>query len=40
LLVNCTQNVVLRFLPAMNMSTEQAEEGCDILAGVLREVQV
>jgi hypothetical protein len=24
-------------LPAMNLTTEQAEEGCDILASVLQE---
>jgi predicted acetylornithine/succinylornithine family transaminase len=35
LLVNCTQNVVIRLLPAMNLAAEQAEEGCDILAQVL-----
>lgn len=40
LLVNCTQNVVIRLLPAMNLTQEQAEEGCEILAGVLRELTV
>jgi acetylornithine/N-succinyldiaminopimelate aminotransferase len=40
LLVNCTQNVVIRLLPAMNLSLEQAEEGSEILAGVLRELTV
>lgn len=35
LLINCTQNTVLRLLPAMNLTTEQAHEGCDILAEVL-----
>jgi acetylornithine aminotransferase/acetylornithine/N-succinyldiaminopimelate aminotransferase len=35
LLINCTQNVVLRLLPAMNLSVEQANEGLDILASVL-----
>jgi acetylornithine/succinyldiaminopimelate/putrescine aminotransferase len=38
LLVNCTQNVVVRLLPAMSLTTEQAEEGCDILAGVLKQL--
>ena len=33
LLVNCTQGVVIRLLPAMNLSVEQAEEGLAILAG-------
>lgn len=36
LLVNCTHGVVIRLLPAMNLTFEQAEEGCDILAGVIR----
>ena len=40
LLVNCTQNVVIRLLPAMNLTLEQAEEGCDILGKVLRELTV
>ncbi len=38
LLINCTQNTVLRLLPAMNLSVEQAEEGCDILEKVLQEM--
>jgi len=36
LLVNCTQNTVIRLLPAMNLSPQQAHEGCDILADVLK----
>jgi acetylornithine/succinyldiaminopimelate/putrescine aminotransferase len=36
LLVNCTQGVVIRLLPAMNLSEELAEEGCDILADVIQ----
>ncbi len=36
LLVNCTHGTVIRLLPAMNLSEEQAEEGCDILAEVIR----
>jgi len=35
LLVNCTQNVVIRLLPAMNLTVEQANEGLDVLAAVL-----
>ena len=35
LLINCTQGVVIRLLPAMNISAEQAEEGCDILSDVI-----
>ncbi|HEV2971628.1 MAG TPA: aspartate aminotransferase family protein [Pirellulales bacterium] len=38
LLINCTQGTVLRLLPAMNLSIEQAHEGCDILAEVLQQV--
>ena len=36
LLINCTQGTVLRLLPAMTLSDEQLEEGCDILTDVLR----
>ncbi len=36
LLVNCTHNTVLRLLPAMNLSEQQAHDGCDILSEVLR----
>ena len=36
LLVNCTHDTVIRLLPAMNLSEEQAHEGCDILAKVLK----
>jgi acetylornithine/succinyldiaminopimelate/putrescine aminotransferase len=36
LLVNCTQNVVVRLLPAMNLPAELAEEGCDTLANVIK----
>jgi len=38
LLVNCTHGTVIRLLPAMNLSEEQAEEGCDILADVIRKL--
>jgi predicted acetylornithine/succinylornithine family transaminase len=36
LLVNCTHSTVIRLLPAMNLTEEQAEEGCAILADVIR----
>ena len=36
LLVNCTHGTVIRLLPAMNLTEEQAHEGCDILADVLK----
>jgi 4-aminobutyrate aminotransferase-like enzyme len=36
LLINCTQQTVLRLLPAMTLTDEQLDEGCDILAEVLR----
>lgn len=35
LLVNCTQQTVIRLLPAMTLTEEQAEEGCDILIEVI-----
>ena len=37
LLINCTHGTVLRLLPAMNLTEEQAHEGCDILAEVLKQ---
>ncbi len=37
LLVNCTQGTVLRLLPAMNLTDEQATEGLDILTEVIEE---
>ena len=36
LLVNCTQQTVLRLLPAMTLTDEQLDEGCDILSDILR----
>ncbi|QGJ69463.1 Acetylornithine aminotransferase [Planctomycetales bacterium 10988] len=36
LLINCTQGNVLRLLPAMNLSIEQAEEGLTLLGDVLK----
>ncbi len=36
LLINCTHQTVVRLLPAMNLTVEQANEGCDILAEVLK----
>lgn len=38
LLINCTQGNVLRLLPAMNLTEEQAEQGCEILGEVLGEM--
>jgi predicted acetylornithine/succinylornithine family transaminase len=38
LLINCTQQTVLRLLPAMTLSDEQLGQGCEILGEVLREV--
>ena len=36
MLINCTHSTVIRLLPAMNLPEEQAEEGCDILAEVIK----
>ena len=36
LLVNCTRGTVIRLLPAMTLSDEQAQEGCDILTDVIK----
>lgn len=38
LLVNCTHGTVIRLLPAMNLTEEQAEEGCTVLADVIRKL--
>ena len=38
LLINCTQQTVIRLLPAMNLSVEHAEEGIEILRLALREL--
>lgn len=37
LLVNCTHSTVIRLLPAMNLTEEQAQAGIDILAEVLKQ---
>ena len=37
LLVNCTQGNVIRLLPALTLSDEQLQEGCDILKNAIRE---
>ncbi|MEQ8789834.1 MAG: aspartate aminotransferase family protein [Pirellulaceae bacterium] len=36
LLINCTQGTVVRLLPAMTLTDEQIDEGCDILAEAIR----
>ncbi|MFM7073130.1 MAG: aspartate aminotransferase family protein [Planctomycetota bacterium] len=38
LLINCTQGRVIRLLPALNITIEQAEEGCEILANAIRDL--
>ena len=38
LLINATHDTVIRLLPALNVTPEQVEEGCEILADVLREM--
>jgi acetylornithine/N-succinyldiaminopimelate aminotransferase len=35
LLINCTHGTVLRLLPAVNVSDEQIDEGCGVMAEVL-----
>ena len=40
LLVNCTHNTVIRLLPAMTLTAEQVDEGCDMLAEALHSVAV
>ncbi len=36
LLINCTQQTVLRLLPAMTLTDEEINQGCDLLIEVLR----
>ncbi len=38
LLINCTQQTVLRLLPAMTLTDEQLHDGCEILTETLRGV--
>ncbi|HAW29558.1 MAG TPA: aspartate aminotransferase family protein, partial [Planctomycetaceae bacterium] len=38
LLINSTYDTVLRLLPPLNVTVEQVEEGCEIIATVLREM--
>lgn len=38
LLINCTHGTVIRLLPAMNLTDEQAHEGLDILSDVLKKM--
>jgi len=37
-LVNATHDTVLRLLPALNVTAAEVEEGCDVIAEVLREM--
>lgn len=37
LLINCTHNTVLRLLPALNLTDEQAHQGCDLIAEAVQE---
>ena len=38
LLINCTHQTVIRLLPAMTITEDEANEGIDILASVIREL--
>jgi len=37
LLINCTQGRVVRLLPALTLSDDQLQEGCDTLVSILRQ---
>ncbi len=39
LLLNATHDTVIRLLPALNVTAEHVDEGCEILEAVLREMQ-
>jgi len=38
-LINCTHDTVIRLLPAMNITAEQVDEGCQVIGDVLREMK-
>ena len=38
LLINATHDTVIRLLPALNVTPEQVDEACEILATVVREM--
>lgn len=37
-LINCTHDTVIRLLPALNITPEQVDEGCAVVAEVLRQL--
>lgn len=37
-LINATQDTVVRLLPAINTTVEQVEEGFEVIAAALREM--
>lgn len=37
-LINCTAGNVVRLLPALNLSLEQAEEGCEVVCNAIRQL--
>lgn len=39
LLLNCTQGTVVRLLPAMTLTDEECDQGCEILTEVLRSLE-
>lgn len=38
LLINCTQRTVIRLLPALTLTLDEAAQGCDILESVLKDL--
>ena len=37
-LINCTHDSVIRLLPALNITAQQVDEGCTVIADVLQEM--
>src|SRR4029077_1206657 len=37
-LINCTHDTVIRLLPALNITSEQVDQACEVLAVVLKEM--
>ncbi len=40
LLINCTQQTVIRLLPAMTLTDAEVEEGCDILVNAIENLEL
>jgi acetylornithine/succinyldiaminopimelate/putrescine aminotransferase len=39
LLINCTHGTVIRLLPALTLTDQQANQGCDILCEAIKRIR-